>query len=138
VHDAVCCVRNLIRDPRVVPGGGASEIAASLAVSHSADLVSTVEQYAMRGFADALEDIPTALAENSGLASIQHVSDARAAQIAGGSSHGIDCMQSGSTDMWKQNVYESCASKVQQLRLATQVVKMILKIDDVISSTDYE
>lgn len=45
-------------------------------------------------------------------------------------------MQNGTTDMWTQNVYESCASKTNQLRLATQVVKMILKIDDVITAAD--
>ena len=49
---------------------------------------------------------------------------------------GVDCMQRGVTDMWEQSVYESCASKVNQLRLATQVVKMILKIDDVITTDD--
>eukprot|EP00913_Durusdinium_trenchii_P025573 g24002.t1 len=37
LHDANCCVRNLIRDPRVVPGGGASEMAASLSVLAAAD-----------------------------------------------------------------------------------------------------
>jgi len=36
----------------------------------------------------------------------------------------------------KQAVYETCASKTNQLRLATQVVKMILKIDDVITTND--
>ena len=57
-------------------------------------------------------------------------------------------MQLGTTDMWEQNIYEACASKCSQLRLATQVrfllkgdshwqvVKMILKIDDVITSGD--
>merc|ERR1719352_1000575 len=138
LHDAMCCVRNLIRDSRVVPRGGASELAASLAVSRAADEVATIEQYAMRAFADALEDVPNALAENSGLSAIAHVADAKAAQAEGGPWHGVDCMQSGTTDMWAQEVYESCASKVQQLRLATQVVKMILKIDDVVSSSAYE
>merc|ERR1712226_1223987 len=70
LHDANCCVRNLIRDPRVVPGGGASEIAASLAVQAAADTEVTLDQYSMRGFATALEVIPMALAENSGLSSI--------------------------------------------------------------------
>jgi T-complex protein 1 subunit epsilon len=35
--------------------------------------------------------------------------------------------------MKEQGVYESFMSKRQQFQLATQVVKMILKIDDVIS-----
>merc|ERR1712083_388194 len=51
LHDANCCVRNLIRDPRVVPGGGASEMAASLAVRAEADTVQTLEQYSMNAFA---------------------------------------------------------------------------------------
>jgi chaperonin GroEL (HSP60 family) len=66
LHDAMCVVRNLIRDNRIVYGGGSAEISCSLAVSAFADTVSSIEQYAIRAFADALEDIPLALAENSG------------------------------------------------------------------------
>lgn len=138
IHDAVCCVRNLIRDNRFVPGGGAPEIAASIAVASAADEEPTVIQYGMRAFADALEQVPIALAENSGLPSIAHVSQCKAQHVAGNPHHGIDCLQKGTTDMVQQEVFEACASKVQQLRLATQVVKMILKIDDVIMSDDYE
>jgi len=134
IHDANCGVRNLIRDPRIVPGGGGSEIAASLAVYEAADHCGTVDQYSMRGFAEALDAIPSALAENSGLNTIGSMAEVKAKhQNLGESWHGIDCMDAGTTDMFAQNVYESCASKINQLRLATQVVKMILKIDDVIS-----
>merc|ERR1711939_706221 len=65
LHDANCCVRNLIRDPRVVPGGGASEKAASLAIAEAADSEVTFEQFTMRAYAAALDVIPMALAENS-------------------------------------------------------------------------
>ena len=40
LHDALCVVRNLVRDNRVVYGGGAAEIACSLAVDKAADKVS--------------------------------------------------------------------------------------------------
>lgn len=137
LHDANCCVRNLIRDPRIVPGGGASEMAASLAVQAAADTEQTIEQYSMRAFAQALDEIPMALAENSGLQAISQMAAMKAKQQADGNSwHGIDCLQTGITDMGEQSVYEACASKVNQLRLATQVVKMILKIDDVITPND--
>jgi len=135
LHDANCCVRNLIRDPRVVPGGGASEVAASLAVAAAADLEGTIDQYSMMGFAKALDVVPITLAENSGLGAIASMAGVKAKQAETGYAwHGIDCMQTGFTDMWEQSVYESAASKVNQLRLATQVVKMILKIDDVITA----
>ena len=39
LHDALCVIRNLIKDDRIVYGGGASEISCSLAVSRAADQV---------------------------------------------------------------------------------------------------
>eukprot|EP00742_Colponemidia_sp_Colp-10_P000261 GILJ01000294.1.p1 GENE.GILJ01000294.1~~GILJ01000294.1.p1 ORF type:complete len:541 (+),score=103.50 GILJ01000294.1:63-1685(+) len=137
IHDAVCVVRNLVRDNRVVFGGGSVEVACGLAVHNAADKVSTLEQYAMRAFADALDVIPTALAENSGLSSIDTLAAVRAMQVQQNYPYfGIDCLMKGSNDMREQLVYETLSSKVQQLQLATQVVKMILKIDDIISPTE--
>jgi len=137
IHDANCCVRNLIRDPRVVPGGGASEMAAALAIQAAADAEQTLDQYSMRAFASALDAIPMALAENSGLNPIAEMSQVKAKQMETKDSwHGVDCMITGTTNMWEQNVYEAAASKTNQFRLATQVVKMILKIDDVITPAD--
>lgn len=42
-------------------------------------------------------------------------------------------MNLGTMNMSEQGIFESVLSKKQQLELATQVVKMILKIDDVIA-----
>merc|ERR1711939_1000131 len=64
LHDAMCVARNLIKDNRIVYGGGSAEISCSLAVSDYAETVKGIEQYAIQGFADALDDVPMALAEN--------------------------------------------------------------------------
>ena len=133
LHDAMCAVRNLIKDNRVVYGGGSAEISCSLAVSAAADKISTVEQYAMRSFANALEAIPLALAENSGLPSVETLSSVKSRQIKEGNANlGVDCNITGTNDMKTQFVFDPLISKKQQLLLATQLVKMILKIDDVI------
>jgi len=139
LHDALCCVRNLVRDNRVVYGGGSSEISCSLAISKQADKISSLEQYAFRSFADALEAIPMSLAENSGLPGIETVTQVKAEQ-AKNSNHylGVDCMQTGENDMRKLNIIETLKSKQQQISLATQLVKMILKIDDVRSTMRLE
>ncbi|KAG2227951.1 hypothetical protein INT45_011975 [Circinella minor] len=135
LHDAICAVRNLVRDNRVVYGGGSAEISCSLAVSKVADEISTIEQYAMRAFADALDATPLALAENSGLSPIETLAEVKAQQaITGNSLLGIDCLYKGSNDMKEQHVYDPLISKRQQYLLATQLVKMILKIDDVITT----
>ncbi|KAL3266862.1 hypothetical protein HHI36_011014 [Cryptolaemus montrouzieri] len=137
IHDALCVVRSLVQEPRVVYGGGAAEISCSLAVASQADQLASLEQYAFRGFAEALESIPLALAENSGLSAIHALGETKAKQSTG-QDHalGIDCMQTGNINMREQHIIESLKSKRQQLLLATQLVKMILKIDDVRSPQD--
>lgn len=139
IHDAICIVRSLIKDSRIVYGGGASEISCSLAVAKEADQLSTLEQYAFRAFAIALENIPLALAENSGLHPIETLSELKSRQVAEKlPSLGVDCMLTGDSDMKNHHVVESLHSKKQQLLLATQLVKMILKIDDVRTKNDNE
>ena len=48
LHDAICVVRNLIRDSRIVYGGGAPEVACGLDVAEEADKTSGLEQWGMR------------------------------------------------------------------------------------------
>jgi len=139
LHDAICVVRNLIRDNRIVYGGGAAEIACSLKVGEEADKVGTIEQYAMRAFSEALENTPCALAENSGLQPIEAVAEVKAMQAETGNGYlGIDCLGKGTHDMKEQKVFETLIGKQQQMMLATQVVRMILKIDDVIQPGQFE
>jgi T-complex protein 1 subunit epsilon len=132
MHDALCAVRNLVRDNRIVYGGGAAEIACSIAVGKEADKIKSIEQYSFRAFADALEAIPLSLAENSGLDPIQTLTETKAQQVTE-TNHaiGVNCSDKSTNDMKKQNVIESLHSKKSQILLATQLVKMILKIDDV-------
>ncbi|KAI3467632.1 hypothetical protein Pfo_024295 [Paulownia fortunei] len=138
LHDALCVARNLIRNKSIVYGGGSAEISCSIAVEAAADKYPGVEQYAIRAFADALDAIPMALAENSGLRPIETLSAVKSQQIKENNTCcGIDCNDVGTNDMRDQNVFETLIGKQQQILLATQVVKMILKIDDVISPSDY-
>ncbi|RZC59222.1 hypothetical protein C5167_006523 [Papaver somniferum] len=138
IHDALCVARNLIRNNSIVYGGGSAEISCSVAVEAAADKYPGVEQYAIRAFADALDAVPMALAENSGLQPIETLTSVKSQQIKENNPCcGIDCNDVGTNDMREQNVFETLIGKQQQLLLATQVVKMILKIDDVISPSEY-
>jgi T-complex protein 1 subunit epsilon len=148
LHDAMCVVRNLIKDNRIVYGGGSAEISCSIAVKKYADTVTGVDQYAIRAFADALDDIPLALAENAGLSPIEEVAAIKSRQVKEDNPTIGLCLQSldqavlktdgvdgyHTTDMKDIGVFETLIGKQQQLQLAAQVVKMILKIDDVIST----
>jgi len=134
LHDALCVVRNLVRDNRIVYGGGSAEIACSLAVEKRALQTPGLEQYSMRAFAAALDAVPMALAENSGLSPIETLSDIKARQSKGEGCGrlGVDCMQTGSNDMKQHFVIDPLISKRSQLLLATQLCRMVLKVNNVI------
>jgi len=76
---------------------------------------------------------------NRGLAPIDSLTAIKARQVEEGNPYlGNDCNDVGTNDMREQNVFETLVGKKQQLTLATQVCKMILKIGDVIKPADYE
>jgi T-complex protein 1 subunit epsilon len=148
----MCVVRNLVKDNRVVYGGGSAEISCSLAIKKFAETVAGVDQYAIRAFADALDDIPLALAENAGLSPIEEVAAIKSRQVKENNpTIGLGLLSLDQTelntdgskddhtmDMKELGVFETLIGKQQQLQLAAQVVKMILKIDDVISQGQYQ
>ncbi len=100
IHDSLCCVRNMIKDNNIVAGGGATELACSIEVSKQADLIKGVEQYAVRAFADALEEIPLTLAENSGYSPIDYVAQLKQDQVRERDAFiGVDGLRKGTTNM---------------------------------------
>ena len=92
------------------------------AAQAESETVIGVEQYAMRAFADALDQVPLALAENAGLSPILSLTEVRSRQLKEKNPHlGIDCNSTGTNDMKEQDVFETLIGKKQQLFLATQV-----------------
>ncbi|PHU17731.1 T-complex protein 1 subunit epsilon [Capsicum chinense] len=81
---------------------------------------------------------PMALAEKSGLQPIETLSAVKSPQIKVTlSSYNLtNCNDVGTNDMRDQNISKTLVGKQHQMLLATQV-KMILKIDDVISPSKY-
>merc|ERR1712204_129962 len=137
LHDAMYVARNLIRNSRIVYGGGSCEISTSTHIRARADEIDGMDQYAYRAFANALEAIPIALADHGGLSPIESVATAKKKQIEAKNPYiGIDCMVTGENDMKKQKVYETLRGKQQAYLLAAQLVKMVLKIDDVMKPDD--
>ncbi|CCD22555.1 chaperonin-containing T-complex subunit CCT5 NDAI_0A03980 [Naumovozyma dairenensis CBS 421] len=135
LHDSLCVVRNLVKDSRVVYGGGAAEVTMSLAVSEEADRQRGIDQYAFRAFAEALDTIPMTLAENSGLDPIETLSNLKSKHVKENiSCVGVDCLGKGTNDMKELFIVDPFIGKKQQVLLATQLCRMILKIDNVIIS----
>ncbi|HTT44929.1 MAG TPA: TCP-1/cpn60 chaperonin family protein, partial [Thermoplasmata archaeon] len=136
LHDALKVVSSVIEDGVVCPGGGATEIDLAVKLRKWAGTVGGREQLAVEAFAQALEVIPWALAENGGYDSINVLIDLRSAHDGpnANKNSGLNLQDGKSADMWKLHVIEPLRVKSQALSSATEVASMILRIDDIIAS----
>jgi thermosome len=135
LHDALRVIGVSIEDGKLVPGGGAAEIELSLRLASYASTVGGREQLAIEAFAQAMEVIPWALAENAGLDAIDVVIQLKSAhEKKNGKNMGVDLETGKPVDMLKLNVVEPLRVKTQAVKSAAEVANMILRIDDVIAS----
>ena len=133
LHDAQCVVRSLIKERALIAGGGAAEIEAALRLSSEYAVTLTgKDAYCVAAFAEALEVIPYTLAENAGMKPIQVVTELRAKHAAGVKGAGINVKKGCVSDMYESKVVQPLLVSTSAIRLATETVAMILKIDDLI------
>ena len=135
IHDALCVVRDVIVDPHVVAGGGATESELARLLRARAQKLSGKEQLAFQAYAEALEIIPLTLAENAGMDPINALMEVRSKHQAKLKWVGIDPFKGKVADLSKLEVYEPLAVKVQALQSAGEAAGMILRIDDVIAAS---
>jgi len=134
IHDALCVVRDVVRDPRIVGGGGAPEAELAMRLQDYSQKLSGKEQLAVIAFADALETVPMALAENAGLDPIDIMVQLRSAHEKGQLWAGVDVDEGKVADMKEKGIIEPHGVKVQVIKSAAEAAGMILKIDDVIAA----
>jgi len=134
VHDALCVVRDVVEEPKIVAGGGAPELEVSRMLKKYAETLPGREQLAVRGFAEALEAVPNTLTENAGLDPIDVLSDLRARHEKGETWAGIEVISGKIQDMSKAGVFEPLSVKKQIIKSGTEASCMILRIDDVIAA----
>ncbi len=134
IHDALCVVKDVIEYPYLVFGGGAPETEVALKIRKWAEKLSGREQLAVLKFADALEVIPSALAENSGLDAIDIMVELRARHEKGQIWDGVNVIGGGIGDMRALDVCEPLAVKEQILKSAVEAATSLLRIDDVIAA----
>ncbi|OLD13067.1 MAG: thermosome subunit [Crenarchaeota archaeon 13_1_40CM_3_52_10] len=134
IHDALCVVRDVVLDPRVVGGGGAPEAEVARRLREHAQKLSGKEQLAVIAFGEALETLPTALAENAGMDPIDILVQLRVAHEKGQLWAGVDVNESKVADLREKGILEPIGVKIQVIKSAAEAAGMILKIDDVIAA----
>jgi len=133
LHDALCVVIDVVKDGRIVYGGGSTESELAKELKHYASQVGGREQIAIETFAQALEAIPQALAENAGLDPIDIMVALRSAhEKPEGASMGVNVFTGKIEDMRELKVLEPAIVKKRALSSAVEVASMILRVDDVL------
>lgn len=131
LHDALCVVRCLVKKKALIAGGGAPEIEMSRHLMEYGRSLTDMEAYCFQAFAEALEVIPTTLAENAGLNPIAIVTELRNRHALGEKTAGINVRKGVITNILEENVIQPLLVTTSAIELASETVKMLLKIDDI-------
>lgn len=134
LEDAMHVVLDVIRSGKIVPGGGAPEIHVAEEMRRYASTLSGREQLAIQAFANAIESIPTTLAENAGFDPIDSLAALRSKHGQGLKNYGINIDTGKPADMLEMGVVEPLKVKTQAIKSATEAATMVLRVDDVIAA----
>jgi thermosome len=134
VHDALCVVRDVVQEPKIVAGGGAPEMEIARTLRGYAETLPGREQLAVRSFGEAMEIVPLTLGENAGLDPVDLLLELRTRHEKGEKWAGVDVLKGKIIDMREVEVYEPLAVKKQTIKSAAEAANMILRVDDVIAS----
>ncbi|KAF2087745.1 T-complex protein 1 [Saccharata proteae CBS 121410] len=136
LQDAMGVARNVVWNPRLCPGGGATEMAVAVGLEKKAKSVEGVMQWPYRAVAEAMEVIPRTLIQNSGSSPIRVLTQLRAkhAESEDGSTWGIDGDLGKLADMKEYGVWEPLAVKAQSIKTAIESACLLLRVDDIVAA----
>ncbi|KAJ5899787.1 hypothetical protein N7495_004531 [Penicillium taxi] len=155
IDDGVNVVKAITKDPRLVPGAGATEIQLVERISNFADRTPGLPQHAIRKYAEAFEVIPRTLADSAGLDATEVLSRLYTAHhrnsSAGKSADGVEASSSeeeepywttgvdleastpsGTLDAVEEGILDLMATKSSAIRLASESARTVLSVDQII------
>ncbi|KAF9047803.1 chaperonin Cpn60/TCP-1 family [Panaeolus papilionaceus] len=139
IDDGVNVIKSLLKDPRLVPGAGASEVELARRVDEYGSGLRGLAQHAVKKFSNALEVIPRTLAENAlgGAEGNEVLSRLWAKhEQRGGETWGVDveAETDGTLQADKHKIWDSLAAKSWAIRLAAEAANSVLSVDSIIMS----
>mmetsp|Transcript_35325 Transcript_35325/g.34355 ORF Transcript_35325/g.34355 Transcript_35325/m.34355 type:complete len:359 (+) Transcript_35325:540-1616(+) len=134
LHDALCVVRALVKKRSLVSGGASVEMEVAQKLQIYSREIFGVDAYCVRAYSDALEIIPYTLAENAGMDPITFVTELRNQHTQGNTFAGLNVRKNAILNMLDEKVVQPSLVSVSAISLATECVRMILKIDDIVLS----
>ena len=152
VDDGVNVVKAITRDPRLVPGAGATEMQLVERIQAFGDLTPGLSQYSIRKFGEAFEVIPRTLAESAGLDATEVLSRLYTAHHKKDDwTTGVDIEvtiralltscdlltfqnedDTGTLDAKDEGILDLMISKSWAIKLATEAARTVLSVDQII------
>ena len=155
ILDSIYVLRNFITDPKIVPGGGAVEVFIAMLIKERSYQLPGKEQIVIQKFAEALEEIPLTIARNSGLNTVDiraHLRQKVYSQSQPKNNkkskkdnfnndrewYGINALERKIDNMMELHVIEPLIVKEQILITATEVIILLMRVDDVLMKKPVE
>jgi T-complex protein 1 subunit beta len=134
LHDALCVLSQIVKEPRILPGGGASEIEMAKAVDELAAVTPGKPSLAMEAFARALRMLPTIIADNGGFDSSDLIAQLRAAHYNKQRNAGLNMTNGSIGDMKQMGITDCYKVKRNIVTAASEAAEMILRVDSIMKS----
>jgi chaperonin GroEL (HSP60 family) len=155
ILDSIYVLRNFITDPKIVPGGGAIEAFIAMLINERSYQLPGKEQIVVQKFAEALEEIPLTIARNSGLNTVDiraHLRQRVYSQSQPKNNkkskkdnfnidrvwYGINALERKIDNMMELHIIEPLIVKEQILITATEVIILLMRVDDVLMKKPVE
>jgi len=138
LQDAMMVAKNIFLDPRLVLGGGATEMSIAHHLRSNAKSISGKQQFAYALVADALEVIPRTLATNCGVKTIRTITQLRAKHAENpveNSVWGINGTTGSIANIKELNIWEPSVVKAQSIKTAIEASIMLLRVDKIVSGS---
>ncbi|AED93554.1 T-complex protein 1 subunit gamma [Arabidopsis thaliana] len=134
LQDAMSVARNIIKNPKLVPGGGATELTVSATLKQKSATIEGIEKWPYEAAAIAFEAIPRTLAQNCGVNVIRTMTALQGKHANGENAWtGIDGNTGAIADMKESKIWDSYNVKAQTFKTAIEAACMLLRIDDIVS-----
>ncbi|KAK9937559.1 hypothetical protein M0R45_014338 [Rubus argutus] len=134
LQDAMSVARNILKNPKLVPGGGAAELTVSATLKQKSSSIEGIEKWPYEAAAVAFEAIPRTLAQNCGVNVIRTMTALQGKHANGENAWiGIDGNTGAITDVKEKKIWDAYNVKAQTFKTAIESACLLLRIDDIVS-----
>jgi T-complex protein 1 subunit beta len=129
LHDALCVLGQLIRDPRLVWGGGNIEVQLAKELEIFSNEMPGKIALAIKSFSKSIQNIPKIVSQNAGLDSIDLINKMKKSFEDGEEKTCLDLNKQKIGRADKLGLTESAKLKAQIIISAAEATEMIIRID---------